>query len=53
LCGSCEFVLTRIEGGEIDPSLIITHRAKLENDPARYETLRDKKDNCVKVVLTA
>jgi threonine dehydrogenase-like Zn-dependent dehydrogenase len=46
-------LLRRIEEGEIDPSFIITHRAKLEDGPALYETFRDKKDNCIKVVLTA
>jgi len=45
-------LLRRIEEGEIDPSFIITHRAKLEDGPALYETFRDKKDNCIKVVLT-
>jgi threonine dehydrogenase-like Zn-dependent dehydrogenase len=46
-------LLRRIEEGEIDPSFIITHRAKLEDGPELYETFRDKKDNCIKVVLTA
>ena len=44
-------LLRRIELGEIDPSFVITHRAKLEDGPALYETFRDKKDNCIKVVL--
>ena len=46
-------LLRRIEEGEIDPSFITTHRAKLEDGPALYETFRDKKDGCIKVVLTA
>ncbi len=46
-------LLRRIEEGEIDPSFIITHRAKLEDGPGLYETFRDKKDGCIKVVLTA
>jgi threonine dehydrogenase-like Zn-dependent dehydrogenase len=45
-------LLRRIEEGEIDPSFIITHRAKLEAGPELYETFRDKKDGCIKVVLT-
>ena len=45
-------LLRRIEEGQIDPSYIITHRAKLEDGPALYETFRDKKDGCIKVVLT-
>jgi threonine dehydrogenase-like Zn-dependent dehydrogenase len=42
----------RIEEGQIDPSYIITHRAKLEDGPSLYETFRDKKGGCIKVVLT-
>jgi hypothetical protein len=30
----------------------ITHRARLENGPALYETFRDKTDGCIKVVMT-
>jgi threonine dehydrogenase-like Zn-dependent dehydrogenase len=44
--------LGRIEKGEIDPSFVITHRAKLEDGPAMYKTFRDKQDGCIKVVLT-
>jgi threonine dehydrogenase-like Zn-dependent dehydrogenase len=44
-------LLKRIEGGEIDPSFIITHRLPLEEAPAAYQTFRDKKDGCIKVVL--
>jgi threonine dehydrogenase-like Zn-dependent dehydrogenase len=45
-------LLRRIEEGQIDPSYIITHRAKLQDGPGFYETFRDKKDGCIKVVLT-
>lgn len=45
-------LLERIEKSEIDPSFIITHRAVgLDDGPELYKTFRDKKDNCVKVVL--
>ncbi|MGI4944244.1 MAG: zinc-dependent alcohol dehydrogenase [Janthinobacterium lividum] len=45
-------LLERIEKGEIDPSFIITHRAVgLEDGPELYKTFRDKKDDCIKVVL--
>lgn len=44
-------LLNRIEGGEIDPSFIITHRLDLQEAPAAYEKFRDKEDGCVKVVL--
>ena len=45
-------LLERILKGEIDPSGIITHRAKLADAPELYKTFRDKKDGCIKVVLT-
>jgi threonine dehydrogenase-like Zn-dependent dehydrogenase len=44
-------LLERIQKGEIDPSFVITHRAPLEQGPELYQTFRDKKDGCVKVVL--
>ena len=44
-------LLERIEKGEIDPSFVITHRATLEEGPELYKTFRDKKDNCIKVVM--
>jgi threonine dehydrogenase-like Zn-dependent dehydrogenase len=44
-------LLERIEKGEIDPSFVITHTAKLEDGPELYKTFRDKKDGCIKVVL--
>jgi threonine dehydrogenase-like Zn-dependent dehydrogenase len=44
-------LLTRIEKGEIDPSFVITHRLPLSEGPDAYKTFRDKKDNCIKVVL--
>lgn len=44
-------LLEKIEAGEIDPSLIITHTVSLEDAPAMYKTFRDKADGCVKVVL--
>jgi threonine dehydrogenase-like Zn-dependent dehydrogenase len=45
-------LLQKIEAGEIDPSFVITHRIKLADAPAAYKTFRDKKDGCIKVVLT-
>jgi threonine dehydrogenase-like Zn-dependent dehydrogenase len=44
-------LLERIEKGEIDPSFVITHTAPLEKGPELYQTFRDKKDGCIKVVL--
>lgn len=45
-------LLKLVEAGKIDPSFIITHRLKLEEAPEAYKTFRDKKDNCIKVVMT-
>ena len=44
-------LLSRIQEGQIDPSFVVTHTVSLEDGPAMYETFRDKKDGCVKVVL--
>lgn len=44
-------LLRRIEGGEIDPSFVITHTVPLEQGPQMYQVFRDKRDSCVKVVL--
>ena len=46
-------LLDRIESGEIDPSFVITHRMPLEQAPEAYETFKHKRDDCVKVVLSA
>lgn len=44
-------LLERIQKGEIDPSFVITHRLPLEDAPRAYKIFRDKKENCIKVVL--
>ena len=44
-------LLRRIEEGQIDPSFVITHTARLEDGPEMYKVFRDKQDSCVKVVL--
>jgi len=44
-------LLERIERGEIDPSCIITHRVALDDAPKMYRTFRDKKDECIKVIM--
>lgn len=40
-----------IESGDIDPSFVITHRARLDQGPELYRTFRAKEDGCIKVVL--
>lgn len=44
-------LLKMIEDGKIDPTVVITHRASLEEGPELYKTFRDKKDGCIKVVM--
>ena len=54
-CGhvdACSTLLGHIREGRIDPTFLITHRGTLDEAPGLYETFRDKKDDCIKVVLT-
>lgn len=44
-------LLRRIEAGQIDPSFVITHTARLSDGPEMYKVFRDKQDSCIKVVL--
>ena len=44
-------LLDRVQKGEIDPSFVITHRMKLDEAPHGYDIFKNKKDNCIKVVL--
>lgn len=47
-----ERLLDRIREGAIDPGFLITHRGTLADGPGFYETFRDKKDDCIKCVMT-
>jgi len=44
-------LLERIDRGEIDPSFVITHRLRLDEAPHGYRLFRDRKNECIKVVL--
>jgi threonine dehydrogenase-like Zn-dependent dehydrogenase len=44
-------LLERVINGEIDPSMVITHRMPLEQAPQGYAMFRNKEDNCEKIVL--
>jgi threonine dehydrogenase-like Zn-dependent dehydrogenase len=46
-------LLEHIERGEIDPTMVITHRLPLEEAPRGFEMFDKKEDNCEKVVLSA
>ncbi|MEZ0314414.1 MAG: zinc-dependent alcohol dehydrogenase [Myxococcota bacterium] len=47
-----EPLLARIDGGDIDPSFIVTHRGSLEDAPHLYDTFMEKREGCVKCVMT-
>ena len=44
-------LLERIENGEIDPTMVITHRMPLADAAKGYDIFLNKEDNCEKVVL--
>jgi threonine dehydrogenase-like Zn-dependent dehydrogenase len=45
-------LLDHIVAGDIDPTFVITHRAKLADAAHMYQIFRDKEDKCIKVVMT-
>jgi threonine dehydrogenase-like Zn-dependent dehydrogenase len=45
-------LLQRIQNGEIDPTVVITHRMQLADAAKGYDIFLKKEDNCEKVVLT-
>jgi threonine dehydrogenase-like Zn-dependent dehydrogenase len=45
-------LLQRIQEGAIDPGFVITHRLRLSDAPQAYDVFNDKRDECMKVVLT-
>jgi threonine dehydrogenase-like Zn-dependent dehydrogenase len=44
-------LIDRIARGQIDPSFVITHRLRLDDAPDAYRMFRDKRDDCIKVVM--
>ncbi|AFY44717.1 zinc-dependent alcohol dehydrogenase [Nostoc sp. PCC 7107] len=44
-------LLNHIENGDLDPSFVITHTLPLDQAPHGYQIFKEKKDNCIKVVL--
>jgi threonine dehydrogenase-like Zn-dependent dehydrogenase len=44
-------LLERIESGEVDPSVVVSHTLPLEDAPHAYEIFQKKEDNCIKVIL--
>jgi threonine dehydrogenase-like Zn-dependent dehydrogenase len=45
-------LLSLVESGLIDPSIIITHRMGLDEAPDGYRLFNEDKDNCIKIVLS-
>ncbi|HWJ05773.1 MAG TPA: zinc-dependent alcohol dehydrogenase [Steroidobacteraceae bacterium] len=45
-------LLEHIENGDIDPTVVITHRMKLSDAPRGYDIFLNKQDGCEKVVLS-
>jgi threonine dehydrogenase-like Zn-dependent dehydrogenase len=44
-------LLERIQNGDIDPSVVITHRLPLDDAPYGYDIFKNKQNDCIKVVL--
>lgn len=45
-------LMERVEKGDIDLAEIITHRLSLDEAPEGYKIFQEKRDNCIKVVMT-
>ncbi|GIH96261.1 zinc-dependent alcohol dehydrogenase [Planobispora siamensis] len=46
-----EPLMGRIRNGDIDPTMVISHRMRLEDAPEGFAMFRDKQDDCNKIVL--
>jgi threonine dehydrogenase-like Zn-dependent dehydrogenase len=44
-------LLERIDRGEIDPTSILTHKMQLEDAPLGYKLFKQKRDDCIKIIL--
>ncbi|MBI1891219.1 MAG: glutathione-dependent formaldehyde dehydrogenase [Burkholderiales bacterium] len=44
-------LLDHIQNGDIDPTVVITHRLSLDDAPYGYDIFKNKQDECIKVVL--
>ena len=45
-------MLDHVLMGELDPSILVTHRMSLEEAPKGYELFKDKQDGCMRAVFT-
>jgi len=46
-----EDLLSKIQDGKIDPSFVITHRARIDDARKMYETFAARAAGCIKVIL--
>ncbi len=44
-------LLERVDKGEIDPTVVISHRLRIDDAPNGYRMFRDKQDECTKIVM--
>lgn len=44
-------LLPMVCNGELDPTIVITHHAPLDQAPHLYQIFNDKQDGCIKVVM--
>jgi threonine dehydrogenase-like Zn-dependent dehydrogenase len=44
-------LLERIQDDGLDPTVVITHRLSLDDAPYAYDMFKNKRENCIKVVL--
>jgi threonine dehydrogenase-like Zn-dependent dehydrogenase len=45
-------LLDRVKKGDIDPTFVITHRLSLDEAPEGYRIFQQKRDGCIKIVMT-
>jgi threonine dehydrogenase-like Zn-dependent dehydrogenase len=45
-------LMEKIQDGTLDATFVITHRRALSDAPAAYAMFKEKRDGCIKVVLT-
>jgi threonine dehydrogenase-like Zn-dependent dehydrogenase len=50
-CRQLSSISKRVKKGEIDPGFVISHEMRLEEAPQAYAMFKDKRDECIKVVL--
>lgn len=44
-------MLEHVQKGELDPSILVSHRMSLEEAPKGYQLFKDKEDNCMRAVF--